>query len=153
VSKLFNNRYELSDVCVNKERWTYVPDLSNSGPEERVYLVDDDPAGGAWVRFGDGTHGKRPPPDSSVIATWRAGSTEVRVALTRAASIPTQDQELWVAIRNRTDTLSFGYYDRAPAASANHSPSIQKRTLLCILAFLLVILLLIVLLFAVVSKL
>jgi hypothetical protein len=136
---------QLSDVTVDGERWTRVPDVSNSGPEDRVYSVNEDDSGGSWIRFGDGTHGKRPASGSSVAATYRAGPNQVQLTLTRTASSPTPDVDLWLVIKNGAEELSFGQYSTEQTDSADHVPHGGNCTRPCILGILVLFLLLVLL--------
>ncbi|HXH01991.1 MAG TPA: hypothetical protein VNN09_01600 [Candidatus Competibacteraceae bacterium] len=53
----------------------------------------------------------RPEIDYAAEKLRGAASTERTVTLRRSAAEPTTDQGLWVAIRNRTDAISFDRYD------------------------------------------
>ncbi|HXV56458.1 MAG TPA: hypothetical protein VD704_01185 [Gaiellaceae bacterium] len=53
------------------ELWTEVEDLALSGPEDRHFTLDRETG---RVRFGDGTHGRRPEPGGQVTATYRRGA-------------------------------------------------------------------------------
>jgi len=97
------------------ERWIEVPSLSDSGPDDRHYVVQQEGTG-VKVRFGDGRHGRRPPAGgTSVRAVYRrglgsAGDVSLGVTLQRSSKAPTEDQALWAVIRSRTDALSFQAY-------------------------------------------
>jgi hypothetical protein len=95
-------------VKVNRRPWKQVKSFAHSGPTDKYYLVETN-GDKATVIFGDGVRGAKPPAGSNVEATYRAGSGtagEVRVSY-RAATEPTPDQALWVAIRNRARAISF----------------------------------------------
>lgn len=53
------------------ELWTEVDDLGLSGPEDRHFTLDHETG---RVRFGDGTHGRRPEPGGQVTASYRRGA-------------------------------------------------------------------------------
>jgi hypothetical protein len=55
----------------NVERWTEVPSLAASGPDDRHFTLD---RGTGEVRFGDGEHGRRPAAGSPIEATYRCGA-------------------------------------------------------------------------------
>lgn len=62
-------------------RWTCVADTDDAGPDERVYSLDD--ASGE-IRFGDGRHGRIPPPgaDTLLARRYRHGGGAAANALT-----------------------------------------------------------------------
>ncbi|MDM0076900.1 hypothetical protein QTH90_21000 [Variovorax sp. J2P1-59] len=62
-------------------RWTCVADTDDAGPDERVYSLDD--ASGE-IRFGDGRHGRIPPPGADTILArrYRHGGGAAANALT-----------------------------------------------------------------------
>jgi len=66
------------------ERWTQVPDLVGSGPDDRHFTVDP---GTGQVRFGDGEHGRRPEAGSRVEASYRAGGGRTWLAIPFAAAV------------------------------------------------------------------
>jgi len=53
------------------EEWLEVPNLADSGPDDRHFTLDRETG---RVIFGDGEHGRRPAPGSSVEAAYRCGS-------------------------------------------------------------------------------
>ena len=62
-------------VWVNDLRWREAPDLLAAGPADRVFTTSVDPAGHIVVRFGDGTHGGRPPTgQANIRAVYRKGT-------------------------------------------------------------------------------
>lgn len=54
-------------------RWTAQPDLLASGPDDRHLVAEIDNQGVAWLRFGDGELGRRPPPGEVLQAHYRVG--------------------------------------------------------------------------------
>lgn len=101
-------------VMVNHRRWRQVEALVDSGPSDRHYVIKT-VGKKATIQFGDGIHGAVPPAGATVQATYRAGpgSSANPSALTvtyRTATKPTSDQQLWVVIRNRTNSISFHSY-------------------------------------------
>ena len=61
-------------VTVGGERWRPVPDLDRAGPNDRVYVTRTSGDGSLEIRFGDGTHGSRPPTgEISVRARYQVG--------------------------------------------------------------------------------
>lgn len=61
-------------VTVDGEAWRQVPDVIHAAPDDRVFSVELDAAGGAIVRFGDGRTGRRPTDGSHVTVDYRSGS-------------------------------------------------------------------------------
>ena len=43
------------------------PDLLNSGPQDRHVVVETETDGTAWLRFGDGVYGRRPPAGATAV--------------------------------------------------------------------------------------
>ena len=102
-------------VTVNGKRWQLVSSLADAGPHDHVFSITTTADGKTIVQFGDGVYGARPPASGKITVTYRSGggaSGNVDVTLTRAASDPTLDQALWVAIRNRARGLSFEFNSR-----------------------------------------
>jgi hypothetical protein len=100
-------------IKVNSRSWTQVKNFSKSSPTDRHFLAKTT-GGKTTVSFGDGVHGATIPAGSNVEASYRTGAgraSEVKLGY-RAASDPTLDQALWVAIRNRTHAISFDRYRR-----------------------------------------
>jgi hypothetical protein len=100
-------------IKVNARRWIQVKNFLKSGPTDRHFLVKTTGAK-TTVTFGDGVHGAALPNGCKIEATYRTGSGkegEVKLSY-RAASDPTLDQALWVAIRNRTQAIGFERYRR-----------------------------------------
>jgi predicted phage baseplate assembly protein len=61
-------------VTVNGVRWTERSDLTEAGPQERVFSASQDEANKTTVMFGDGVNGARPPTGrDSVHARYRFG--------------------------------------------------------------------------------
>jgi hypothetical protein len=54
-------------------RWTVQRDLLNSPPDAPDFVVETEVDGTAFLRFGDDTHGQRPTPGTSFVATYRVG--------------------------------------------------------------------------------
>jgi len=131
MSNQTSSGFQLASVSVDDEKWTEVSDLSNSGPQERVYVVVKDDAGGSWVRFGDGKRGRRPSPNSRIVTTYRTESRVVEISLERSSISPTPDQELWVFIENRTGSTSFGHYEKAPVAPSEQPLTDRRRIFVC----------------------
>jgi hypothetical protein len=61
-------------VWVNNLRWQEAPNLLTAGAADRVYTTSVNAAGNTVVRFGDGTHGERPPSgQANIRAVYRKG--------------------------------------------------------------------------------
>ena len=58
-------------VSVDGIEWRRVGDLTMTGAEEKVFAVD---ANSGVVRFGDGTHGQRPPDGARISVTFVRGA-------------------------------------------------------------------------------
>jgi hypothetical protein len=54
--------------------WSPRRDLLDSHEDDPDFVVEPDDRGIAWLRFGDGTHGRRPPPGMAFSASYRIGS-------------------------------------------------------------------------------
>jgi hypothetical protein len=54
--------------------WLPRGDLLSSGPDDRHFVAEIDDEGRAWLRFGDGEHGRRPEPGAALAATYRIGN-------------------------------------------------------------------------------
>lgn len=76
-------------VAVGGTRWEEVANFDLSGPEDRVFRLDTDPAGRLHVAFGDGVRGARlPTGQANVVATYRVGAGEAgRVDAGRITSL------------------------------------------------------------------
>lgn len=59
------------------EIWTPVPDLLDSGPFDRHFVVDIDNDGRATLRFGDDAYGRRPSGATAATARYRIGNGRV----------------------------------------------------------------------------
>ncbi|HEV7661590.1 MAG TPA: putative baseplate assembly protein [Allosphingosinicella sp.] len=55
-------------------RWTPRPDLLASGADDRHFVVEIDDEGFARLRFGEGSHGRRPDIGVAPAATYRSGN-------------------------------------------------------------------------------
>lgn len=59
-------------VVVAGTRWTVIDDLGSAGPDDEVFRLRVEDDGTLVVQFGDGHHGRRPPPgDVQVHARYR----------------------------------------------------------------------------------
>jgi hypothetical protein len=56
-----------------EHQWLPRPDLLDSGPDERHFVVERDDEGGASLRFGDGIHGRSPDGAEHFKARYRIG--------------------------------------------------------------------------------
>jgi hypothetical protein len=69
------------------DAWTAVPDLLSSGRFAAEYVVETEDDGRAYLRFGDGVHGRAPVPETTFRAVYRIGGGRAgnvgRDALTR----------------------------------------------------------------------
>lgn len=94
------------ELTVGGERWVLVDDLMAAGseaplvdgssptladPDERVSVFTLDPATG-HVRFGDGIHGRRPPSNAPILASYDHGGGRAGMvgpgAITKGATLP-----------------------------------------------------------------
>jgi hypothetical protein len=53
------------------EAWRRVDDLAGAGPGDRIFALDPETG---ELRFGDGSHGRRPAPGAAVRAAYRRPS-------------------------------------------------------------------------------
>ena len=58
------------------ETWEFAPDMlaGTLGPDDRVFTVEAESDGSAYIRFGDNEHGVRPDPGTSFSASYRIGN-------------------------------------------------------------------------------
>ncbi len=61
-------------VAGGADRWGPQPDLLESGPTDRTFVVEMDDDGYGHVRLGDGVSGRAPDPGASFRATYRLGN-------------------------------------------------------------------------------
>jgi Baseplate J-like protein len=54
--------------------WTPAPDLLADGPTDTNFVVEVETNGAAYLRFGDGTNGQRPLPNTAFTAIFRIGN-------------------------------------------------------------------------------
>ena len=110
-------------IRVSGRRWKQVKTFANSGPTDCHYALEVR-GDKTTIVFGNGVQGAQPSAGSNVEATYRTGSGSAGnvsagniVVTYRVAPKPTPDQTLWVAIRNRTNVISFQRFRRFPEAS------------------------------------
>ena len=60
-------------VTVDGSLWRRVAGLESAGSGDPVYVAERGADGSLTLRFGDGQHGRRPPPGARVIVTYREG--------------------------------------------------------------------------------
>lgn len=60
-------------VTVDGSLWRGVADLERAGSSDPVYVAERGADGSLTLRFGDGQHGRRPPPGARVTVTYREG--------------------------------------------------------------------------------
>ena len=69
-----NNAEIQFELVVNGEKWSRVENIKSCGPEDKVYIVEEDENDIVTVRFGDGKCGKRLPAGTeNVRATYNCG--------------------------------------------------------------------------------
>ena len=68
------------EVRVDGVRWTRVPDLANSGPDDRHFRTETDDLGTTAVVFGDGTNGAVPPSGKKNVTTVVVSETSRNTA-------------------------------------------------------------------------
>lgn len=94
-------------VKVDRRPWKEVKTFAKSGRTDAHYIAETNGTT-TTIMFGEGVHGAKLPSGSNVEATYRTGSGKTRVTVVyRVAAAPTPDETLWVAIRNRTNVISF----------------------------------------------
>ena len=64
---------QLEAVAVDGRPWRRVSSLSETGPRDRVYVIENPDGDAPTVVFGDGVNGAPPPPDSDITASYRSG--------------------------------------------------------------------------------
>jgi hypothetical protein len=120
-----------------------VRDFANSGPDDAVYRLNSGPNSETEIVFGDGRNGRKPPDGAECSATFDSPAGPVTVTMHRAEVPATQDQALWVAIRNSSNALSFRTCgdDRSPMPRSSGSASNWCRATFVLLALVAVLLL------------
>jgi hypothetical protein len=99
-------------VRVDGEPWTQVEDFAHSTRDDPHFVVTCSDDGSCTIAFGDGQHGRKPPVGSRISYEFGAGRSG-NVTMRRSHVPATEDMGLWVAIRNSTDSISFGRYGRS----------------------------------------
>jgi predicted phage baseplate assembly protein len=65
------------EVLIDGAPWSRVGDLDRAGPRDRVFRLDIEADGRAFVAFGDGVHGAVPPPGiNNIVAVLHTGRGE-----------------------------------------------------------------------------
>ena len=81
-------------------QWLPQPDLLDSGPFDRAFVVETESDDSAYLRFGDGKQGQNPTVNSTFTANYRIGNgKEGNVGLETINYIVTDDQRI-VGVRN-----------------------------------------------------
>jgi hypothetical protein len=99
--------------------------LAEAGPQDKVFAVD--PEAGT-VTFGDGIHGRRPPPAGVIRATYHGGTGaagDVVITLERRGGTAASDQIVWCAIRGSTCSITFT--DGEFTAQSDHTSSATRE--------------------------
>ncbi len=114
-------------VYVDDVQWREVPDLTSSGPADRVFTVRQD-EGGAIVGFGDGVTGARLPTGAAnVRAVYRSGAGQAgRVGANRVTMLAARPAGLKGATNPRP---AEGGADPETVDRARRSISLLVRTL------------------------
>lgn len=60
-------------LTVNRQSWSRVRSLKDSGPDDKHFVLEINRQGEASVRFGDGLKGRRPPAGAKITVTYRLG--------------------------------------------------------------------------------
>lgn len=77
-----------ASVSVDGRRWRHLASaeaLAAASPEAQVFILD---AESGAIRFGDGKHGRQPPPGSHVRVTYRQGAGASDVAVSWSGQWP-----------------------------------------------------------------
>ncbi len=114
-------------VYVDDVQWREVPDLTSSGPADRVYTVRED-EGGTIIGFGDGVTGARLPSGAAnVRAVYRSGAGQAgRVGANRVTMLAARPPGLKGATNPRP---AEGGADPETVDRARRSISLLVRTL------------------------
>ncbi len=133
----------LTKLTIDGQIWQQVRDFAHSGPGDAVYRLTFGPNSETEIVFGDGRNGRRPPDGAECSATFDSPTGPVGVTMRRAEVPATQDQTLWVAIRNSSNALSFCTYggDRCSMPRSSGSASNWCRATFVLLALVAVLLL------------
>ncbi len=85
----------ISEYTGLKEPWKVRPDLFASDGLASEFVVESEHDGSAYLRFGDGEHGKRPESQTSFTASYRVGNgTAGNIGLESIAYIVSSDTRL-----------------------------------------------------------
>ena len=105
--------------------WQLVSSLSDSGPRDHVFTVNQTADGNTVVNFGEGVHGALPPAGSEIAVRYSRGGgasgNMATVMIERKVNDATLDQALWVAIRNRTRAIRFEFSERRPRTASRRA--------------------------------
>ena len=61
------------EVTVGGERWRAVTTLDRCDPDDPCFVLRVRDDGATTIHFGDGEHGRLPPPSAAIEATYRGG--------------------------------------------------------------------------------
>jgi hypothetical protein len=115
-------------VWVNNLRWQEQPNLLGSALADRVYTTSVDATGRTVVRFGDGTHGGRPPTgQANIRAVYRTGTGTAGMVAAGQLSQPLDRPQGLSSVTNPSPAT--GGQDPAAAAAVRASAPLPTLTL------------------------
>ncbi|HYJ87074.1 MAG TPA: putative baseplate assembly protein, partial [Pyrinomonadaceae bacterium] len=110
------------DLSQPKDSWTPRRDLLSSDPGDQVFVVEVEVDGTAYLRFGDGRSGRRPPEGTNFFATYRIGNgTAGNVGADSISHVVTSDP----AFLDPTSTLILSVSNLLPATGGVDPETIE----------------------------
>jgi hypothetical protein len=100
------------------DRWVAVGELLSSDPFARELVVEMEDDGRAYLRFGDGVLGRRPPAGVQLLATYRTGSGAAGNVGAEAVQHVLSDELSGAVARVRNPLPAVGGLDREPLQAA-----------------------------------
>ncbi len=99
------------ELTVNREQWKRVARLDYSGPNDHVYVFNQETG---MIRFGDGKQGQIPPAGSGIQATYRYGAGDTgavdngpTITLTWTSRSFRKNEVIGVIIEPKVDEIIF----------------------------------------------
>lgn len=100
--------------------WAVRPDLISSSSWDSHVVVETDDAGLAWLRYGDGVHGRRPPDGTLFSATYRIGAAAAGNVAAGTLTEPLLMPDTTSAFDDRIQV-----WNPLPATGGRHPESVQ----------------------------
>jgi hypothetical protein len=91
-------------VTVNGRGWNRAFSFRNAGPDDAVYVLDQKDG---TIRFGDGTHGRRPPVGSTISVSYRDGAGSAG-NISKHIDNEINPTRFWVVVRRGHQAIGWG---------------------------------------------